>query len=306
MSGTIATIFGGSGFIGRHIASQLAAAGHTVRIAVRHPDALRLTLPPGTPGSLVPTVASITDPTAIARAVAGAELVVLSVGILAEQRAGDFARLQAEAPGHVAAACAAAGVRRLVNISAIGADLTSPSAYGRSKAQGEANLLLHMPRATILRPSIVFGPEDQFFNRFAAMARFSPVLPVICGSSRFQPVYVGDVAAAVRAAVVRPDAEVAGRIYELGGPAIFTFKQLMQLVLQYTHRQRWLLDVPLPLATLQARVLERLPGQLLTTDQLLMLQRDNVVHEHTPGLTELGITPTPVEEIVPGYLARYR
>ena len=299
----IATVFGGSGFLGRYVVKRLAAAGYVVRVAVRRVDSARVLRPMGGVGQIVPLSASVTDDAAVARAVQGASVVVNLVGILAESRPGDFERLQAEGAGRVARAAAAAGVSHFVQISAIGADATSASHYASSKAAGEQAVLAAMPGAVILRPSLVFGAEDQFFNRFAAMSQVSPVMPVIHGATRFQPVFVGDVADAVMAAIANPAA--AGRIYELAGPRVYTFRELIVWILAQVHRRRLLFDVPPGLARLQASVLEKLPGKLLTHDQLILLARDNVAGE-LPGLAELGITPTPVEQVVPSYLARYR
>jgi NADH dehydrogenase len=209
-----------------------------------------------------------------------------------------------EGAGTVARAGAAAGARALVHVSAIGADAASPSAYGRAKAAGEAAVLAAFPAATLLRPSVVFGPEDRFFNRFGAMAQMLPVMPVIAGATRLQPVYVGDVADAAMAALASPGA--AGRTFELGGPAVFTFRELLAWILEATGRRRPLVEVPAALARLQARLLERLPGKLLTRDQLLLLERDNVVSAGAAGLAELGIVPTPVDLVVPLYLRRFR
>ena len=299
----IATVFGGSGFLGRYVVKRLAAAGYIVRVAVRRVDGAMVLRPMGGVGQIVPLMASVTDDAAVARAVQGASVVVNLVGILAESRPGDFERLQAEGAGRVARAAAAAGVAHFVQISAIGADAASESRYASSKASGEQAVLAAMPRATILRPSLVFGAEDQFFNRFAAMAQISPVMPVIHGTTRFQPVFVGDVADAVMAAIADPAA--AGQIYELAGPKIWTFRELMVWILAQVHRRRLLLDVPDGLAKLQASVLEKLPGKLLTRDQLILLGRDNIAGDR-PGLSALGIIPTPVEQVVPGYLARFR
>jgi len=299
----VATVFGGAGFIGRYLVPRLAHAGYTVRIAGRDIEKAAALRPMGRPAQIVPVQASVTDAAAIARAVAGAEVVVNLVGILAEKRKGDFARIQGTGPRLIADAAASAGVRRLVHVSAIGASGTSASGYGRSKAAGEAAVTAGFSGAVILRPSIVFGPEDQFFNRFAAMARLSPVLPVIAGDTRFQPVYVGDVAAAIMAALTLPPE--APRLYELGGPEVLTFRQILDYILKITRHQRRLLTLPMGLARLQARVLERLPGKMLTTDQLAMLAHDNVASGLLPGLAALGIQPTPIDLIVPDYLARY-
>ena len=301
---SVATVFGGSGFIGRYVVKRLAAAGHVVRVAVRDTERARQLAPMGMVGQIVPLFAALTEPGTIARATEGATLVVNLVGILAERRGGDFQRLQAEGPGRIGTAAAAGGVARLVHVSAIGADPAARSLYARSKGQGELALRAAFPTATVLRPSLVFGPEDQFFNRFAALAAVSPIMPVIAGATRLQPVYVGDVADAVMAALTRAD--TAGRIYELGGPAVRTFREWLVWILTETMRHRPLVTVPMAVARLQAAVLERLPGKLLTRDQLLMLAMDNVAAAGAPALRDLGITPTPVDLVVPHYLLRFR
>jgi NADH dehydrogenase len=300
----VATVFGGSGFIGRHVVQRLARQGYVVRAAVRDTEAAMLLKPMGAVGQIVLLRAPVTSPEAVARAVEGAEVVVNLAGILAERRPGDFDRVMGEGAGCVARAAAAAGATGLVHLSAIGADAASPSAYGRAKAAGEAAVLAAFPAATILRPSVVFGPEDKFFNRFGAMARMLPCMPVIAGATRLQPVYVGDVADAVMAALARPEA--AGRIFELGGPQALTFRDLLAWILETTGRRRPLVALPARLARMQARVLERLPGKLLTRDQLLMLTSDNVVAADAAGLAELGIVPTPMDLVVPAYLCRFR
>jgi uncharacterized protein YbjT (DUF2867 family) len=299
----VATVFGGAGFIGRYLVPHLARQGYIVRVAGRDPERGALLKPLGSTGQIVPLYAPVTDAAAIGRAVDGAEVVVNLVGILAERRAGDFAKIQGTGPRLIADAAARAGVRRLVHVSAIGASGTSRSGYGRSKAAGEAAVTAGFPDAVILRPSIVFGAEDQFFNRFGQMARLSPVMPLISGATKFQPVYVGDVADAIMAALALP-AE-APRVYELGGPKTWTFREILAYILKETRRRRLIVAVPPGLARIQARLLERLPGKLLTTDQLEMLGQDNVVSGTVPGLAALGITPKPVELIVPTYLARY-
>ncbi len=301
---SVATVFGGSGFIGRYVVKRLAQAGHVVRVAGRDTERARLLGPMGMVGQIVPLFTSLTERGTIERAVAGADMVVNLVGILAERRAGDFQRIQAEGPALIGSAAAAAGVGRIVHLSAIGADPAARSLYARSKGQGEQALHAACPIATILRPSVAFGPEDQFFNRFASLAMFSPVMPVIAGATRLQPVYVGDVADAVMAGLSRNDA--AGRIYELGGPEIRSFRGWLAFILEQTRRRRWLLEVPMWLAHWQAQVLERLPGRLLTRDQLLMLMHDNVVAEGAATLRDLGIVATPADLVVPSYLARFR
>lgn len=296
----VATVFGGAGFIGRYVVQRLAAQDYIVRIAGRDPQAARFLTTQGRVGQIVPLRAPVTDAAAVARAVEGAEVVVNLVGILH----GDFDRVQAKGPGVVAQAAAAAGARRFVQVSAIGADAASDSRYARSKAEGEAAVRAAFPAATILRPSVVFGPEDNFFNRFAGMARLLPFMPVVAGETKFQPVFVGDVADAVMAAVERDDA--AGRTYELGGPRVMSMRDVLRFILDTTRRTKRMVDMPMGLMSLQASILEKLPNPALTTDQLKLLGRDNVVGEGVPGLADLGIAPTSVEAVVPGYLRRFR
>jgi len=301
---SVATVFGGSGFIGRYVVKRLAQLGYVVRVAVRNPNDALFLKPMGAVGQVVPLYAAVSNEATVARAVEGASAVVNLVGLLAEHRRGDFARVQTEGAGRVARLAAAAGAAQLVQLSAIGADPASPSAYASSKGNGEAAVRAAFPVATILRPSVVFGPEDGFFNRFGSMAQYLPFLPVIAGETAFQPVYVGDVADAVIAALSRPDA--AGGLFELGGPRVWSFRELLEYILIETRRSARLLTVPMGLARFQAGLLERLPGKLLTRDQLLLLAHDNVVSAGVPGLPELGIVPTPVELVVPRYLRRYR
>jgi NADH dehydrogenase len=301
---SVATVFGGSGFIGRYVVKRLAAAGHVVRVAVRDPEAALFLKPMGAVGQIVPLFANITQDGSVERAVVGADVVVNLVGILAEPKSGDFARIQGEGAGRIARLSAAAGVGALVQLSAIGADAASPSAYAASKAQGEQAVQAAFPGAVILRPSVVFGPEDAFYNRFGQLAQLSPFMPVICGATKLQPVYVGDVADAVMAALALPAA--APRVYELGGPDVWTFREILVWILHQTGRHRRLVEVPMGMARLQAAVLEKLPGKLLTQDQLLLLARDNVATPGMPGLAALGIVPTPVDLVVPAYINRYR
>ena len=305
MAERLVTVFGGSGFIGRYVVKRLAASGARVRVAVRRVEDAKFLKPMGDVGQIVPFLANVRVPSSVRAAVEGADAVVNLVGILHESGAQKFSAVQAEAPGTIAEAARAVGVRRLVHVSAIGADPASPAAYARSKAEGEAAVRAAFPEATILRPSIVFGPEDGFFNRFANLARFLPALPLIGGGhTRFQPVYVGDVADAVMAALTRPEAR--GRVYELGGPATLSFAELLSYILEVTGRRRLLLPVPWPVARVQGALMGLLPGAPLTLDQVRMLERDNVVSEGAPGLAELGIRPVPVETVVPTYLTRYR
>ena len=299
----VATVFGGSGFIGRYVVQRLAQQDYVVRVAVRDPAGARFLQTQGRVGQIVPLAAPVTDAAAVARAVEGAEAVVNLVGILYERRAGDFARIQGEAPGAVAAAAKAAGAESFVHLSAIGADAASPSLYAQTKAQGEAGVRAAFPEATILRPSVVFGPEDEFFNRFAAMAVL-PVMPVVAGETRFQPVYVGDVADAVMAALADP--AVRGKTFELGGPRVMTMREVLRFILETTRRRRPMVNMPMGLMRFQAGLLQRLPKPPVTRDQLLLLERDNVVAAGMPDLAALGIQAKAVEAVVPGYLKRFQ
>jgi uncharacterized protein YbjT (DUF2867 family) len=299
----VATVFGGAGFIGRYLVPHLVRQDYIIRIAGRDPERGALLKPLGAVGQIVPLYAPVTDAAAIGRAIDGAEIVVNLAGILAERRSGEFSRVMGTGPRLIADASARAGVRHVVHVSAIGASGTSRSGYGRSKAAGEAAIAAGFPSAVILRPSIVFGAEDQFFNRFGEMARLYPVMPLISGATKFQPVYVGDVAEAIVAALALPPD--APRVYELGGPKTWSFRDILTYILRETGRHRPLVAVPPGIARIQASILERLPGKLLTTDQLAMLAQDNVVSGTLPGLAALGITPKPVELIVPSYLGRY-
>lgn len=301
----LATVFGGSGFIGRYVVRALAAQGWRVRVAVRRPNIAYTLRSLGQVGQVEPIQANIRDDASVARAIQGADAVINLVGILYQSGAQTFQDLQADAPARIAAACRNAGVKRFIQISAIGADAGSPAQYGTTKAAGETGALAQFPDTTILRPSIVFGTEDGFFNLFASLARFSPFLPLIGGgTTRFQPVYVGDVAAAVMAALGSDTTK--GKTYELGGPRIYTFKELMELVLAVTGLRCWLIPLPVPVAKLQAFFLGLLPKPLLTVDQVRLLAIDNVVSAQSAGLSDLGIAPTPAEAILPSYLKRYR
>jgi NADH dehydrogenase len=300
-----AVIFGGTGFVGRSIVNRLAQAGYTVRVPTRtlaHAEPLRQM---GAVGQVVPLLCDMYKPAQVGDAVYGASVVVNCIGILAQGGVNSFERVQGELPGILARAASAAGVTHFIHLSAIGADANSPSKYARSKAAGEGVIRAVFPAATILRPSIVFGPDDSFFNRFARMAQLLPALPLIGGGhTRFQPVFVSDVAAAVMAAITRTD--TAGKIYELGGPAMYTFKQLMQLTLHFTGRSRWLVTLPWWLAFLQGRIMERLPGKILTHDQVVLLQHDNVVNVGAKTLADLGVTATALEAVLPTYLDQYK
>ena len=305
MAQRVVTVFGGSGFVGRHLVGRLAKQGWIVRVAVRRPSRADFLKPLGEVGQITPLRAPVQDPIAVEAAVEGADAAINLVGILYERGKQTFAGVHVRGAQTVAEAAAAAGVERLVQVSAIGADPHAAAVYARSKAAGEAAVKTAFPSATIVRPSIVFGPEDDFFNRFAAMARLSPVLPLIGGgSTRFEPVYVGDVAEAIAKCLVDP--ACAGKTYELGGPRVYTFKELLQLLLREIRRRRLLVPWPFALAAAQARFLELLPVPPLTRDQVRMLRRDNVVSEGALTLADLGIAPTAAEVILPTYLDRYR
>lgn len=300
-----AVVFGGGGFIGRHLVRRLGKAGVTVRVPSRHVSRLGALRTAGAVGQIVPEIVGAFDEAELAAAVRGADIVINLIGILAESRRNSFNRFHTTVPGLIAQAAAAAGAKRLIHVSALGVDAHSKSAYARSKAAGEDAVRDAFPQATIIRPSIVFGPEDTFFNRFAAMALISPVLPLIGGGhTRFQPVYVGDVADAIMAATTQPD--VQGKIYELGGPAAYSFRELMELLLAEMGVNRLLAPLPWGLARFQARLAEFIPGKPLTRDQVELLKQDNVLSGTAPGLADLGVHPTAVELILPTYLDRFR
>ena len=307
LQGKLVTIFGGSGFVGRHLVRRLAKSGARIRVAVRRPNEAHFLKPLGAVGQIMPIQANVRNAASVARAVEGADIVINLVGILVESGRQTFRALQAEGAAKVASAAAAAGVTQYVQMSAIGADPESPSAYARTKAAGEVAAREHMPGATVIRPSIVFGPEDEFFNRFAAMARISPFLPLIGdGSTRFQPVYVADVAEAIARTLENP--ALGGETYELGGPNVYTFRELMELTLRIIGRKRLLLPLPVPVARAQATMFEMLPliTPPITRDQIAQLTRDNVVAEGAKTLETLGIDAATAEAIVPTYLYRFR
>ena len=305
ISQPLVTVFGGSGFIGRHLIRRLCAKGYRVRVAVRRPNEALFLKPMGDVGQVQLVQANVRDDRSVAAAVAGATSVVNLVGILFESGKQKFSAVQAEAPGRIGAAAKAAGVRRVIQISAIGSSAESDAHYAQSKAAGEEALKAAFSDATILRPSIVFGPEDDFFNRFAGLARMMPFLPLIGGGeTRFQPVYVGDVADAIMACL--DDSATAGKVFELGGPRVYTFRELMEIVLSETGRKRLLIKIPAGLAKFKAWFLQLAPNPMLTVDQVRLLAYDNVVSEGAKGFKALGITPTTVEAIVPSYLWRFR
>jgi uncharacterized protein YbjT (DUF2867 family) len=305
MRNRLIIIFGGTGFLGRHIVPRLAERGARMVVISRDPARGRHLQPMCAVGQIVVQRADLASEDALGQVLRGAHAVINLIGILHERRDGQFDEVHGELPGRIAKVAAEAGVERMVQISALGADPGSKAAFARSKAEGERLVLQRFPKATVLRPSIVIGPEDSFFNRFAEMVRFLPGLPLIGGgNTKYQPVYAGDVAEAMVAALTRED--VFGRIYQLGGPKVYSFAELMRYMLNLTGRRRLLIPISYNLARLQARFMELLPDPPLTRDQVELLKVDNVVEPGAPGLAELGISPTPIELIVPDYLARYR
>jgi uncharacterized protein YbjT (DUF2867 family) len=306
---TLVTVFGGSGFLGRNVVRALAKRGYRIRVAVRRPELAGHLQPLGRVGQIHAVQANLRYPASVEAAMRDARVAINLVGILTEGGAQTFDAVQAKGAETIARAASAASAR-MVHVSAIGADENSPSAYGRTKAAGEKAVLAAVPSATIMRPSVVFGPEDQFTNRFAALARMSPFLPLIGGGvTRMQPAYVGDVATAVADAV--DGKSKPGATYELGGPEVLTMREIMQIILGITERNRMLISLPFGLAKLQALFLQYAPGALkLTPDQVTMLQSDNVVSDaaKAAGLTleGLGIAPDSLEAIAPQYLWRFR
>ncbi|MEZ5892913.1 MAG: complex I NDUFA9 subunit family protein [Parvularculaceae bacterium] len=310
MTGKLAVVFGGSGFVGRNVVRELAKRGWRVRVAVRRPHHAQFLRTMGAVGQIQLAQCNIRYMPSIAQAIKGADAVVNLVGILYQSGNQKFHALQAAGAANIARAAADAGVTTFVHMSAIGADAESESLYARSKGEGEKAVRAAVPAATILRPSVIFGQEDQFFNKFATMAGFFPALPLIGGgATKFQPVYVDDVADAACEALSRPDA--AAKTYELGGPRVYTFRELMELMLSETGQRRLLLPVPFPLASLMGLGGE-IAGWLpfvkppVTRDQVKLLKHDNVVGDGARTIADLGVNPRTVEAILPSYMVRYR
>jgi uncharacterized protein YbjT (DUF2867 family) len=298
-------VLGGSGFIGRYIVKRLAARGDVVPVGCRNAEEAKFLKPMGDVGQVEPLNITINNEDRLPAFLAGSSAVVNCVGILRESGTQTFERVHHLGPALLARSAREAGVDRFMHISAIGADPRSSSAYARTKAAGETAVRDAFPTATILRPSVVFGPEDQFFNRFATMAMLTPMLPLIGGGeTRFQPVYVGDVAEAVMRCLEDP--ATAGRTYELGGPKIYSLRELLELLLHEIRRRRSFVNLPFELAALQAKFMSILPNPPLTPDQVELLKRDNIVSPGALTLSSLGIAPTVVEAILPTYLDRYR
>ena len=305
---TLVTVYGGSGFLGRHVVRALARRGYRIRVAVRRPELANFLQPLGRVGQIHAVQANLRYPESVLATARDAEVLINLVGILYERGRQTFDSVQASGADAVAQAAKALGAR-LVHVSALGADPNGTSHYARSKAAGEQLALATVPSATIFRPSVVFGPEDDFFNKFAALARMSPVLPLVGGgNTRFQPVFAGDVANAVTLAVdgkAKP-----GTIYELGGPEVKTFRELMQYVLHTTGRSRLLVPIPFALAKFKASFLQYMPKPLLTPDQVELLRGDIVVSQaakdESRTFAGLGIDPVTIEAVVPSYLWRFR
>lgn len=297
-SETLVTIFGGSGFVGRYVSEHLLKAGARLRVAGRDPRDSYFLQPLAAVGQWAAMTTDIDRPDSIARAVAGADSVINLIGGF-----GDMDRLHAKGPGRIAEAAARSGARALVHVSAIGADANSDSDYARTKGEGEATVRSAFPAATIIRPSIVFGPEDGFTNRLAALARL-PIVPVLAPGTRFQPVYVGDLARAVAMAALEPSVH-AGKTYEIGGPETLTMMELSRTLARLAGQAPDFVALP-PIAGTALSKLGFLPGAPLTKDQWKMLQRDNVAAPGSPGLTDFGIEPTPLGAVAEDWLARFR
>lgn len=306
----LVTIYGGSGFVGRYIARCMAKDGWRVRVAVRRPNDALFVKPYGVPGQVEPVLCNIRDERSVRAAMLGADAVINCVGILAESGKNRFDAVHVEGAERVARIAASEGVARLVHISALGADAQGASSYARSKAAGEAAVLRAYPAATILRPGLIFGAEDKFFNRFASQSVLSPVLPIVGGATKFQPVYVGDVA---QVAALAAEGKASG-IYELGGPEVATLRELMDKMLQTVQRRRLVVSLPLCLGGLIGSVFDLaqtvtgglFSNGILTKDQAKALKTDNLVAAQAKGFADLGIAPTALEAVIPEYLWRYR
>lgn len=307
----LVTIYGGSGFVGRYIARRMAKAGWRVRVAVRRPNEALFVKPYGVVGQVEPVLCNIRDDNSVRLAMQGADAVVNCVGTFDKGGKNNFDAVQNEGATRIARLAKQTGVARMVHISAIGANVDADSLYSISKGEGELGVLEHMPGAVILRPSVIFGPEDQFFNRFAGMTRLGPVLPIAGGNTRFQPVYVDDVA---HAAALGAMGKAKAGVYELGGPDVDTFRGLMQRMLDVINRRRLIISMPRIIARIMAFSFDMLQvvtlglfkNTLLTRDQLTSLAQDNVVSDGAQGFAELGIQPASMEAVLPDYLWRFR
>ncbi|MEW2912047.1 complex I NDUFA9 subunit family protein [Leisingera sp. JC11] len=307
----LVTIYGGSGFVGRYIARRMAKDGWRVRVAVRRPNEAMHVKPYGVPGQVEPVFCNVRDDMSVASVMQGADAVVNCVGVLNELGKNTFGAIHAEGAGRIARIASQQGVANLVHISAIGADADAASEYSRTKAAGEAAVQQHFPGAVILRPSVIFGAEDGFFNRFAGMTRLSPFLPIAAGGTQFQPVFVDDVA---KAAVKGAQGEAEGGVYELGGPEVKTFRALMEQMLKVIHRRRVIISLPgfaaklvaFGFDVLQFVSFQLIENKMLTRDQLKSLRSDNVVADGAKGFADLGIDPVTVGSVLPDYLWKFR
>ncbi|QIE46250.1 complex I NDUFA9 subunit family protein [Pseudohalocynthiibacter aestuariivivens] len=306
----LVTIYGGSGFVGRYITRRLAKAGWRVRVAVRRPHEAVHVTPYGVVGQVAPVLCNIRDDDSVRSVMQGTDVVINCVGTFDRKGKNNFDAVQHEGAARIARIAAETGIARMIHISAIGADVDADSEYARSKGMGEDAVLEHFPSAVILRPSVIFGAEDSFFNRFASMTRMGPVLPVVGANTKFQPVYVDDVAAAAEMAAL---GQAAPGIYELGGPDVNTFRELMQQMLHVVRRRRLIMNIPFGIARLMASVMELVqtislglvPPQI-TRDQVANLHHDNVVSDDAKGFADLGIEPQALEAVLPDYLWRFR
>ncbi len=303
IAGRLVVVVGGSGFVGRYVVQELARADARIRVVVRSPERASFLKPLGGLGQIEIVAGDVTSPASITSAFVHADAGINLVGILDERAGQKFARVQADGAATVARAAAAAGVSAFVQVSAIGADAASGAEYARTKAAGEAAVTAALPHATILRPSLVFGPEDAFINRFAALAKASPVMPVVAGGTRFQPVYVVDLARAIVAALASPD-RYGGATFELGGPRVYAFRDIIAWIMREIRVDKPLIEVPPFAAKLMGRAGDVLPLVPMTSGQYVMLQSDNVAAP--PGLAAFGIAATPLEAVAPAYLERYR
>jgi uncharacterized protein YbjT (DUF2867 family) len=304
-SKTVITVFGGSGFVGRYIVRALAKTGARIRVAVRNPHTAIHTTTSGTVGQITPIFCNIRNYKSVEDALHGADIAINCVGILHPSGKQSFPAVQAQGAEHIAHAAMRLQLKRVIHLSAIGAAENSQSHYARSKGLGEQNMLRYFPKVTILRPSVIFGAEDNFCNRFAKMASLSPFLPLIGGGhTKFQPIYVGDVVDAVMSAI--NNEKTAGKIYEIGGSEILTFKQILEKICFHTKKPRLLLHVPFTFARIGAWFAEFLPNPAITNDQLILLEQDNIASPLLGSLRDLGVKPRTMDSILPTYLQRYQ
>lgn len=301
---TVAAVFGGSGFVGRRLVAHMARRGWRVRVGCRHPESVGRVRVAGSVGQVEPMFCNLRSESLLRRLLEGCDIAVNLVGILHEEGSQKFAAIHRDGAESVARLCREGGVAKLVHVSAIGADPNARSRYARSKGEGELAVRAGFADATILRPSVIFGEGDQFLTRFAGMARLSPVLPVVGAGTRFQPVYVEDVCQAVLAAL--EDASQSSDLYELGGPRVYAFRELMELLLERLSARRVIAPIPFPVAEMIGRMAQLLPAPPLTYDQTLLLRSDNVVAPGASTLEDLGIRPAPVESVIDRCIAHLR